>query len=92
VKQVVVYTTRYCPYCTRAKALLSKKQVPFTEVAIDGNPAMRQKMIQAAGRTSVPQIWIGELHVGGCDELMALERRGQLDTILAGSGEGVGHE
>ncbi|MDP4597839.1 MAG: glutaredoxin 3 [Pseudomonadales bacterium] len=89
---VVLYTTRFCPYCIRAKALLGKKQVPFTEIAIDNDPAMRQKMIQAAGRTSVPQIWIGEQHIGGCDELLALERRGQLDSILAGSGEGVGHE
>jgi glutaredoxin 3 len=92
VKQVLMYSTRYCPFCVRAKSLLNSKKVPFEDIAIDGKAALRQKMIQASGRTSVPQIWIGDVHVGGCDELISLDRRGQLDSMLKSSGEGTGNE
>ena len=92
MSQVVIYSTRFCPYCIHAKALLQRKKVQFKEIAIDGNTALRQEMIRAAGRTSVPQIWIGERHIGGCDELVELERRGLLDEMLVNSGRGVGNE
>ena len=80
---VILYTTRFCPFCVRAKALLDHKSVAFTEISVDGNPELRQEMMAKSGRHTVPQIWIGETHVGGCDDLMALERRGALDEMLA---------
>ncbi|PRA30333.1 glutaredoxin 3 [Pseudomonas poae] len=82
MSQVVIYTTQFCPYCVRAKALLAKKGVAFDEVKIDGNRQLRDEMIQKAGRTSVPQIWIGAKHIGGCDELYALDYAGKLDALL----------
>jgi glutaredoxin 3 len=80
--KVVIYTTRFCPFCVRAKGLLNKKSVAFTEIPVDGDAALRREMTAKAGRTSVPQIWIGETHVGGCDELYAAERSGQLNKWL----------
>ena len=82
MKPVVVYSSDYCPYCSRAKRLLADKGVKFEEIVVDGKPQVRAAMIQKAGRTSVPQIWIGERHVGGCDDLYALERAGKLDALL----------
>jgi glutaredoxin 3 len=79
---VTLYTTRYCPYCVRARGLLDQKGVPYRDIAVDNDRALRQEMTARSGRTSVPQIWIGEQHVGGCDELMQLERQGQLDALL----------
>lgn len=79
---VVVYSSDWCPYCSRAKQLLAGKGVAFEEIKVDGNPELRAEMTRKAKRTSVPQIWIGELHVGGCDDLYALERAGKLDTLL----------
>ncbi|BFM09373.1 glutaredoxin 3 [Halioxenophilus aromaticivorans] len=81
---VVIYTTRFCPYCIRAKQLLSAKGVSFDEIAVDGKPDLRQEMTQESGRSTVPQIWIGEHHVGGCDDLFLLESAGKLDGLLAG--------
>jgi glutaredoxin 3 len=81
--EVLVYSSDWCPFCIRAKALLNKKGVAFTEIKVDGKRDVRAEMARRAGRTSVPQIWIGETHVGGCDELHALERRGELDPLLA---------
>ena len=81
-KEVTIYTTRFCPFCVRAKQLLNYKNVAFDEIAVDGQPQLRQEMARKAGRTSVPQIWIGSTHVGGCDELYALERAGKLDSLL----------
>ena len=81
-KAVTIYTTRFCPFCVRAKQLLNYKNVAFDEVAVDGQPQLRQEMARKAGRTSVPQIWIGSTHVGGCDELYAMERAGKLDSLL----------
>jgi len=80
--QVTVYSSDYCPYCMRAKQLLSSKGVAFEEIKVDGKPQVRAEMAQKAGRTSVPQIWIGNTHVGGCDDLYALERAGKLDALL----------
>ena len=80
--EVVVYTTRWCPYCIRAKGLLNSKSISFNEIPVDGDRALREDMARRAGRTSVPQIWIGEQHIGGCDELYALERSGSLDSLL----------
>lgn len=82
MQTVVIYTTRYCPYCIRAKQLLSHKGVEFTEIAVDGNRELRHKMEELSGRYTVPQIWIGDQHVGGCDDLYELERRGELNSRL----------
>ena len=80
---VEIYTWRACPFCIRAKALLDRKGVAYTEYAIDGDQAARQAMSEKAGRrTSVPQTFIDGQHVGGCDDLYALERSGQLDALL----------
>lgn len=79
---VVIYTTRFCPYCIRAKALLDHKDVSFEEIPVDMDRAKRQEMMEKSGRHTVPQIWIGDEHVGGCDELFMLERAGQLDGML----------
>ncbi|TWH76099.1 glutaredoxin 3 [Azomonas agilis] len=80
---ILIYTSATCPYCIRAKGLLSQKGVPFQEISVDGKPEVRADMAQKAGRTSVPQIWIGDRHVGGCDDLFALERSGQLEPLLS---------
>lgn len=82
-KKIVIYSSDWCPFCVRAKALLNKKGVAFDEINVDGQREIRQEMARKAGRTSVPQIWIGDTHVGGCDELYALERRGALDSLIA---------
>ena len=84
---VVLYTTRFCPYCVRAKALLNSKDVAYQELAVDSDQGLRREMIQKSKRTSVPQIWIGDTHVGGCDELFQLERKGTLDNMLQNQGE-----
>ncbi|KGF64037.1 glutaredoxin 3 [Pseudomonas lutea] len=80
---VVVYSSDYCPYCSRAKSLLGSKGVGFQEIKVDGKPQLRAEMTKKSGRTSVPQIWIGSVHVGGCDDLFALERAGKLDKLLS---------
>ncbi|KIP96979.1 MULTISPECIES: glutaredoxin 3 [Pseudomonas] len=80
--KVVVYSSDWCPYCIRAKQLLTNKSVAFDEIRVDGKPDLRAEMTRKAGRTSVPQIWIGDTHVGGCDDLFALERAGKLDALL----------
>jgi glutaredoxin 3 len=81
---VTIYTTRYCPYCHAAKALLDRKGVAFTEIDVSGDREGRQQMTQRAnGRTTVPQIFIGAVHVGGCDDLYELEQGGKLDPLLA---------
>lgn len=80
---VTLYTRQSCGYCHRAKQLLRSKGVDFTEIAVDGDPEKRQEMIRRSGRYTVPQIWIGERHIGGSDDLHALERRGELDALLA---------
>ncbi|BFM50644.1 glutaredoxin 3 [Marinomonas sp. THO17] len=79
---VTIYSSDYCPFCVRAKQLLSAKNVAFNEIRVDGQRELRQEMMEKSGRHTVPQIWIGEQHIGGCDDLYALEREQKLDTLL----------
>ncbi|MGO4572204.1 glutaredoxin 3 [Microvirga sp. 2TAF3] len=80
---ITIYTKSWCPYCSAAKKLLDEKGAAFTEIDIEAKPEARADMIQkAAGRTTVPQIFIGDKHVGGCDDLYALDERGQLEALL----------
>jgi glutaredoxin 3 len=82
VPSIEIYTKAFCPYCWRAKHLLDAKGLTYVEISVDGGGDPRQQMIQRAnGRTTVPQIFISEIHVGGCDDLMALERSGRLDSL-----------
>jgi len=84
VPVVEIYTKTFCPYCWRAKLLLESKGVEYKEIGVDFGGELRQLMIERArGRTTVPQIFIGEHHVGGCDDLVALDREGKLDELLA---------
>lgn len=81
---VTIYTRQGCGYCSRAKALLASKGVDFTEYDATGNPELRQEMIaKSNGGMTFPQIFIGDRHVGGCDDLHALDRAGKLDALLA---------
>lgn len=81
---VTIYTKNWCPYCAAAKKLLEEKGAAFTEIDIEAKPEKRAEMIQkAGGRSTVPQIFIGNRHVGGCDDLYAMDDRGQLDEALA---------
>ena len=83
MSKVEIYTKAYCPYCTHALALLKQKSVNFEEIKIDGNSALRSAMIERSqGAYTVPQIFINIEHVGGCDQLVALETNSQLDTLL----------
>jgi len=82
--KVEIYTWRTCPFCIRAKKLLTNKGVDFIEYSVDGDEVARDKMAQRAnGRRSVPQIFINDHHIGGCDDIHALERQGMLDELLA---------
>ena len=84
---IEIYTTRYCPYCHAAKALLKSKGAAFTEIDVSGSNELRKKMVERAnGGYTVPQIFIGDVHVGGCDDLHALDDAGKLDPLLAGDG------
>lgn len=81
---IEIYTTPTCPYCRAAKALLARKNLTYREIDVSRDPALRQAMTaRANGRTSVPQIFIGTIHVGGSDDIHALERAGKLDPLLA---------
>lgn len=83
---ILMYSTAVCPYCIRAEQLLKQKGVAEIEkVRIDLDPARRDEMMTRTGRRTVPQIYIGDFHVGGCDDLIALDRAGKLDPLLAGS-------
>ncbi|WP_174873302.1 glutaredoxin 3 [Vogesella oryzae] len=85
MQPVTMYTTAVCPYCIRAKQLLSSKGVTaIEEIRIDLDPAEREKMMSITGRRTVPQIFIGDTHVGGCDDLVALNAAGKLEPLLAG--------
>jgi glutaredoxin 3 len=81
---VVMYSTGWCPYCQRVRKLLEKKGVAFTEIDIESAPEKRAEMQARSGRRSVPQIFIGDTHVGGSDDLHALEAEGKLDAMLSG--------
>tara|TARA_R110001592_G_scaffold7032_2_gene39445 strand:+ start:12689 stop:12961 length:273 start_codon:yes stop_codon:yes gene_type:complete len=80
---IVMYSSQYCPFCFRAKSIFQQQSVPFEEINIDMDSALRQEMMQKSGQRTVPQIWIGERHIGGCDDLMDLQRSGELDKLLA---------
>ena len=80
--KVVIYTTLVCPYCVRAKQLLQRKGVTYEEIRVDLDPQQMEIMMTRSRRRTVPQIWIGDTHVGGSDELHELERRGELDALL----------
>jgi glutaredoxin 3 len=83
MNKVLMYTTQVCPYCVRAKALLKQRGVQaIEEVRVDVDPAQREQMMARTGRRTVPQIFIGETHVGGCDDLIALDQRGGLLPLL----------
>ena len=79
---VVMYSTRFCPYCMRARFLLDSKNVDYQDIAVDARPELRREMMEKSGRRTVPQIWIGERHVGGYDDLARLEQAGELDELL----------
>ena len=82
---VLMYTTAVCPYCIRAKQLLAARGVTrIEEVRVDLEPERREEMMQRTGRRTVPQIYIGDHHVGGCDDLVALDREGKLEALLQG--------
>ncbi|MBP7709552.1 MAG: glutaredoxin 3 [Rickettsiales bacterium] len=83
MKKVLIYTTTVCPYCTRAKALLQRKGVAFTEIKITDDEVRNEMMKKSGGRMTVPQIFIDDKHVGGCDDLYALDAAGKLDELLA---------
>ncbi|BDX04060.1 glutaredoxin 3 [Marinomonas pontica] len=80
---VTIYSSDYCPFCVRAKQLLTAKNIAFNEIRVDGERELRQEMMEKSGRHTVPQIWIGAQHIGGCDDLYALEREQKLDAMLA---------
>ncbi len=80
--QVILYSTRFSPYCINARALLSSKGIEFEDIPVDGKPELRQEMIRKSGRRTVPQIWIGNEHIGGCEELFSLERNNRLDSMM----------
>jgi glutaredoxin 3 len=85
VADVVMYTTSWCPYCARARALFTAKGVPFTEIDVEQVPGARAEMQQRSGRRTVPQVFIGGQHVGGYDDTRDLDERGGLDPLLAAS-------
>jgi len=82
---ITIYVTGWCPYCQRAKHLLSQKAAAFREVDVEADPKSRQEMTTRSGRRTVPQIFIGDQHVGGCDDLFALDATGELDRLLQGA-------
>lgn len=81
---ITIYSNGWCPFCRRAKMLLEHKNAEYTEIDVERQPGARQEMIERTRRTSVPQIFIGDYHVGGCDDLFALEHQDKLDGLLQG--------
>jgi glutaredoxin 3 len=79
---VTIYTKPFCPYCSAALGLLQKKGVDFTEIVASNDPEKRKEMMERSGGYTYPQIFVGDRHIGGCDDMMALERRGELDPLL----------
>jgi glutaredoxin 3 len=82
MSKILMYTTRWCPFCVMAKRLLAAKGVPVEEVAVDSDPERRAEMMTRSGRRTVPQIFIGEQHVGGFEDIAELDHKGQLDPLL----------
>ena len=83
MSQATIYTSQLCGFCYRAKQLLDNKGVSYEEHSVDGNMELRRELIERTGQRTVPQIWLGGKHIGGCDDLYALERAGQLDALLS---------
>ncbi len=81
--EILIYTTTICPYCIMAKRLLDKKGASYTEINVDAKPGLREEMMQKTKRRTVPQIYIGDFHVGGFDDLHALEQQKKLDSLIA---------
>ncbi len=82
---VTLYTSDWCPYCQRARGLLTQKNVVFTEINVEDEPKLREEMIARSSRSTVPQVFIGDQHVGGCDDLFELDRSGELDRLIQGA-------
>lgn len=82
MSNIILYTANLCPYCTMAKRLLDKKGATYTEINVDSKPGLRQEMMQKTKRRTVPQIYIGDYHVGGFDDLYALDNANKLDSLL----------
>jgi glutaredoxin 3 len=82
---VTVYVSDWCPYCERAKGLLSQKNVTFSEINVEDEPKFREEMMARSKRRTVPQIFIGDKHIGGCDDLFELDRSGELDRLIQGA-------
>ena len=84
---IVMYTTRFCPYCIRARGLLKSKGWDYQDIPVDADQGLRSEMMQKSGQHTVPQIWIGDQHVGGCEELFRLEDGNRLDTMVLGENQ-----
>ncbi|MFT5702798.1 MAG: glutaredoxin 3 [Rickettsiales bacterium] len=82
MSKIIIYTTDYCPYCVRAKSLLTKKKVAFEEIKITNDATREEMIVKSDGKRTVPQIFIGAKHIGGCDELYALDSQNKLDELL----------
>lgn len=82
MSHVVLYGTRFCPFCTAARRLLTNKGIDYQDISVDNNPELRGKLITKSGRNTVPQVWFGTQHIGGFDELRDLERQGTFDAVL----------
>ena len=87
---VTIYGTRFCPYCIAARRFLNDRGIVFEDIALDGNPVLRKEIMARSGRRTVPQIWIGEMHAGGYDDLRRLDRSGQLDGMLVQASQNQG--
>lgn len=83
MSNIIIYTSTFCPYCTMAKRLLDKKGAVYSEINVDSDPELRQEMILKTKRRTVPQIYIGDFHVGGFDDLYVLDQQSRLDPLLA---------
>jgi glutaredoxin 3 len=83
--EIVLYVTGWCPFCDRARALLAKKGLSFREIDVDEGAKLREEMMARSGRRTVPQIFIGDRHIGGCDDLFALDGSGELDRLTQGA-------
>jgi glutaredoxin 3 len=80
--EITMYSTRYCPFCMGARSLFEGRKLSYKDIGVDGKPELRRRMTALSGRHTVPQIWVGDQHIGGFDELRALDQQGQLDKLL----------